>query len=419
MNKTFFINDSNSINETSNLPKDLLGYDLFPHFLLKTYRQRIGLYLTNFKELMKNIEFLFNSEFLEEKIDSTINIAEEIFFQNNRINNLILNFIYHHTIFIQNYYPFVIICFYIITAIQFSPVLLTLIFSALNFFKHSKNRKCLVKCIGHFNWLLAAFGLMINSILVGFIFFFGSIGLLFGDEIKNLKTLSENAASNNTNLPKLSSCFEKNGISRENYYNTFLSNTSKFAFDEFDKIYESFIAIRVFDVYDIFDQAAFISDMKKYLKYIETPNKVFIDIDWKNSSKPKTEKYAGNGNAEFERLLDYQNSFSIQFYLECAQKLKVQITYNHDYCVVPLSIYNLSHDVRNRYCYGFQDFTKENLTRLSNNYNVTGCKLNLTLSNGVNYSLEDVLMIRFDQLKKHYDMYDAYKSYFYKEVIAK
>lgn len=379
--------------------------------------------MANFKNIVGNITSLTKSENIAEKINNTIQLANEIFEENNRINNLILNFLYNLSIYNQSYFANVQFGFYIIISVQFSAVLLTLLFFALNFLNQCQNRFWLIKLIGHFNWLLAACGLIINSILIACVFFIGSVGLSFGDGIKNLKLVSERASAPQPHLPKLSRCFEENGISSANFYSRYESNlnfSSKFAFSEFNSLYAGFIAKKVFHFNNLFEQAGFLNEMQKYLKYLEQPNNVFLDLKWDQNGKLISfKRYLGNGNAELERLLDYKNSFPAQFYMDCAVKIKLQMNYDHEFCEVPLSRYNKTHDAQNRFCYAFQEVSKENFTEMMDIYDIKGCRLNLTIAGNRSVSMQEVLETRFLQLSEFFKKFDEYKSHFYQEVIGK
>jgi len=101
------------------------------------------------------------------------------------------------------------------------------------------------------------------------VFFCGSLILSLGEGIKILKLISESVNRGKPYLPKLTHCFEKNSISSGDFSQKNLSDARQFSFNEINNLHSGFIAIQVYKFCDLFEQSEFLTEMQKYLKYIE------------------------------------------------------------------------------------------------------------------------------------------------------
>jgi len=371
--------------------------------------QKVNRYLENVRKIISIFQKFSNGTYLEDKLSDTIQLADIYFDENIRLSKFLINFTNFLYSLLEIDLNILQSFFFFIIFMQIIFIVFSLIFGILSI--NSKKNSLIMKIIGNFNWIFSIINLICMSIFICIVIFIGSFSFSMGFELNDLMMIQNLSKNKSTEKLTLQKCFKNDEIKNE--FASKIQNSS-YIFEDLNTLYRSFLSEKYFELSDYFDQEQFLLYMRDNLTYIEDSSYAFVDFDNKHSIN-----VAGNANAEFERLIDSQSSYPFQFYFNCSNKFKIQMTYDLSFCQVPYAKFNFDEDLlMNRLCYNIMEINDIEFNKIISSLGINNCTNTIDYK-GEKLKLLDVLNQRFKELKIFFNSFSKYKESFFNDVITK
>jgi hypothetical protein len=258
------------------------------------------------------------------------------------------------------------------------------------------------KIIGHISWFLAAFNLVILTLIIIAVYSLGTI-ILTGSEVFTKfsnKNEANNLNSESSDYIKMFKCFQPFDIGLYNIDPKVLNIVN--VFNEFEN---GMTKINIFTESNPFNYQGYLNIINTALNELREPANVFVNND---GSKPVNDLLV-----LFNRLTDVDDVYSYQLLNDCYNTTKLEFTFSE-----PCNKYELvdfwTTNQANRLCLSLIQLNEGNITDL---FQQLSCDDTIQLFNPTYSSLKEEIISIGRILTNFYKEYDSYRNFVGKEIL--